>query len=248
MTPAMPVTVSRAVQPAIEPVTAGRLCHSPDTATSMVRVAGTVQGGAVPYVVVREAITSPAAYDRLEREWGSPDTAIGTARRWTNGPWMANADTAADILTVWLSDTATEARIAVASARELWMRSGADTLPFYNDEIAAIDSLRADSVGRPAPMLANALSGKPSVLSCNQSPPPAHLAGLTGAVILAYVVDTSGRVEPGNVRVLQASHAGLVGSAIATIRSCTLRPGRSGTRAVRTIVTQRVSFRPAASR
>ena len=78
---------------AIEPVTAGRLCHSPDTATSMVRVAGTVQGGAVPYVVVREAITSPAAYDRLEREWGSPDTAIGTARRWTNGPWMANADT-----------------------------------------------------------------------------------------------------------------------------------------------------------
>lgn len=233
---------------AVDPVPAGRLCHSPDSATSMVRIAGTVEGGSVPYVVVREAFTSPAAYDRLSREWGAPDTAIGTARRWTSGRWMANADTAADILTVWLSDTLTEARMAIASARQLWIRSGADTLPFFNDETAAIDSLRSDSAGRPAPQLANTLSGKPSVVSCNQSPAPDRLAGVTGAVILAYVVDTNGLVEPANVRVLQASHAGFVGSAIATIRSCSLRPGRSGTRAVRTIVTQRVSFRPAAAR
>lgn len=228
-------------------LTVDRLCVSPDTIQAMVRVSGAVDpnGGVVPYVVVREAITAPQAFDRLAREWGAPDTSIGTGRRWTRGRWMANADTAAEVLTVWLSDTATELRIAVAMARELRIRSGADTLPWYNDEAAVLDSL-AVPVNGVAPVAAAAVSRKPAIAGCTQSPAPPHLAGVTGSVIVAYIVDTAGRVEPASVRILQASHAGLAEAAAATIRTCTLTPGQSGGRPVRTVITQRVTFRPAA--
>jgi hypothetical protein len=223
-----------------------RLCVSPDTTVSMVRVAGAVDpaGGTVPYLVVREAITSPRAFDRLEREWGAPDRSVGTGRRWLRGPWMANADTAADVLTVWLSDTVTERRIAAAAAREQRIRSGADTLPWFNDEAAVLDSLRAG--GRSAPVLASEATRKPAVIGCTQSPPPSHLAAVTGSVIVAYVADTAGLVEPASVRILQASHAGLAEAAIATVRSCTLTPGERAGSPVRTLITQRVTFRPAA--
>ena len=226
------------------PVRAGQLCSSPDTSRSMLRVAGTVEAGLVPYVVVREALTSPAGYDRLNREWGLPDTAIGSARRWTSGRWMANADTADGILTVWLSDTATEALVARASARELWQMSGRDTLPYFSDEAAVLDSLGAALGGRPAPIPAAELTSKPSVRSCTNVSAPPRLARVDGVVIVAYVVDANGLVEPSSIRILQASHAGLVGSAAATVRSCTFDPGRRGTQPVRTLVTQRVTFRP----
>lgn len=232
---------------AVAALTVDRLCVSPDTTQAMVRVAGAVDpaGGIVPYVVVREAVTSPQAFDRLAREWGTPDTSIGTGRRWTRGRWMANADTAENVLTVWLSDTATEMRIAAASARELRIRSGADTLPYFNDETAVLDSLRAPA-GGAVPALASEVSRKPAIVGCTQSPAPGHLASVTGSVILAYVADTAGRVEPASVRILQASHAGLIGPATATIRSCTLTPGQRGGTSVRTVITQRVTFRPAA--
>lgn len=232
---------------AVAELSVDRLCVSPDTIEAMVRVAGAVDpnGGVVPYLVVREAITSPQALDRLERQWGAPDTSIGTGRRWARGRWMANADTAAEVLTVWLSDTATERRIAAASARALRIRSGADTLPYFNDEAAVLDSLSAP-VGGMAPVTAADATRKPAIIGCTEAPAPPHLAAVTGSVIVAYVADTAGTVEPASVRILQASHSGLIEPAIVTIRSCTLRPGQRGGRPVRTVITQRVTFRPAA--
>ena len=232
---------------AVAELSVDRLCVSPDTIEAMVRVAGAVDpnGGVVPYLVVREAVTSPQALDRLEREWGVPDTSIGTGRRWARGRWMANADTAADVLTVWLSDTVTERRIAAASAQALRIRSGADTLPYFNDEVAVMDSLSAPVAGL-VPVAAAETSRKPAIIGCTEAPAPPHLAAVTGSVIVAYVADTAGAVEPASVRILQASHSGLIEPAIATIRSCTLRAGQRGGRPVRTVITQRVTFRPAA--
>lgn len=227
-------------------VPADLLCFTPDSTSSLVHVAGIVQtrDSTLPYLAVREGMTSPAAYDHLGRLWGEPDTVIGTARRWTHGRWMVNADTAADILTVWLSDSTTEMQMALASTRELRRRAGTDTLPVFTDESATLASLLADSAGRSAPVLAAALSRKPSVIGCTRVQPPASLAGIRGIVIVAYIVDTVGRVEPENVRVLQASHEGLIDAALGTIRSCTLVPGRLAGRAVRSVVQQRVSFTP----
>jgi TonB family protein len=221
------------------------LCYSPDTSSSALRIAAAVNSGdsTAPYVTIREALTAPEVLDRLGREWGAPDTAVGTARRWSRGRWTAAADTAVDILTVWLSDTATDHHVALASAREL-IGGPADTMPVFNDDQAVLDSLLADTVGRAPPIAARDLTEKPVVRSCTAEPPPDALAGVTGAVVVAYIVDTTGRVEPASVRIVQASHAGLIRAAIASVRSCRLDPGRRGGRAVRTALQQRVTFTP----
>lgn len=224
------------------------LCYSPDTASALVRFTGAVDTGdsTVAYVAVREALTTPQAYGRLDREWGAPDTTIGTARRWVRGRWTVTADTAVDILTIWLADTATDRLVAMATAREL--RGGpADTMPVFNDDVAVIDSLLGDSVGRPAPVAARSLGEKPAVIACSAVQPPDALAEREGAVIVAYIVDTLGRVEPASVRIIQASHAGLIPAAISSVRSCRLDPGRRDGRPVRTVLQQRVTFTPRAA-
>lgn len=223
------------------------LCYTPDTAASALRIAAAVNSGdsTVPYLTIREALTAPEALDRLERDWGRPDTAIGSARRWTEGSWTAAADTAVDILTIWLGDTVTDRHVALASAREL-MGGPADTVPVFNDDQAVLDSLLADSVGRTAPVAARDLTEKPVVRSCRAESPPEALAGRNGAVVVAYIVDTLGRVEPASVRIVQASHAGLIPPAIASVRTCRLEPGRRDGRPVRTALQQRVTFTPRA--
>ena len=224
------------------------LCYTPDTAASALRIAAAVNSGdsSVPYLTIREALTAPEALDRLARDWGPPDTAVGSARRWTEGRWTAAADTAVDILTVWLGDTVTDRHVALASAREL-IGGPADTVPVFNDDEAVLDSLLADSVGRQAPVAARDLTEKPVVQSCRAESPPDALAGRNGAVVVAYIVDTLGRVEPASVRIVQASHAGLMPAAIASVRSCRLEPGRRGGRPVRTALQQRVTFTPRAA-
>jgi hypothetical protein len=224
------------------------LCYSPDTSNSAIRIAAAVNSGdsTVPYVTIREALTAPQVLDRLEREWGEPDTMVGSARRWTRGRWTAAADTAVDILTVWLSDTSTDRHVALASAREL-IGGPADTVPVFNDDDAVLDSLLADSIGRAPPVAARDLAEKPVVRSCTAESPPEGLAGVDGAVVVAYIVDTAGRVEPASVRIVQASHAGLIPAAIASVRSCRLDPGRRGGAPVRTALQQRVTFTPRAA-
>ncbi|HEU4828884.1 MAG TPA: energy transducer TonB [Gemmatimonadales bacterium] len=221
------------------------LCYTPDTAGSALRIAAAVNSGdsTVPYVTIREALTAPEVLDRLERDWGEPDTAVGSARRWTEGRWTAAADTAVEILTIWLSDTTTDRHVALASAREL-IGGPADTVPVFNDDEAVLDSLLADSVGRAAPVAARDLREKPVVRSCTAESPPDALAGVNGAVVVAYIVDTLGRVEPASVRIVQASHAGLIPAAIASVRSCRLEPGRRSGVPVRTALQQRVTFTP----
>jgi len=221
------------------------LCYSPDTAVALVRYTGAVStsDSTVPYVTVREILASPEAYGRLDREWGEPDTTVGSARRWNRGRWTVTADTAVDILTVWLADTVTDRLVAMASAREL-RGAGADTMPVFNDDVAVLDSLLADTSRGPAPLAARDLAEKPSVIQCSAVSPPETLAGVDGAVIVAYIVDTAGMVEPGSVRISQASHAGLIPAAIASVRSCRLRPGRLEGRPVRTALQQRVTFAP----
>ncbi|HEX6644293.1 MAG TPA: energy transducer TonB [Gemmatimonadales bacterium] len=223
------------------------LCYTPDTAMAAVRIAAAVNSGdsSVPYLTVREGLTAPEALDRLSREWGEPDTSIGSARRWLRGPWTAAADTAADILTVWLGDTVTDRHVALAAAREL-IGGPADTMPVFNDDAAVLDSLLADTAGKVAPVAARDLAEKPVVRECRAEAPPPSLAGVNGAVVVAYIVDTLGRVEPASVRIVQASHAGLMGAAIATVRTCRLDPGRRDGRPVRTALQQRVTFSPRA--
>jgi protein TonB len=67
-------------------------------------------------------------------------------------------------------------------------------------------------------------------------------AGIGGVVVLQFVVDTLGRVEPGSVRVLEASHEPFAAAATKAILASTFRPGRMRGEPIRQLVQQRVRF------
>jgi TonB family protein len=79
----------------------------------------------------------------------------------------------------------------------------------------------------------------------NPSPAyPARLssAGVEGDVTVSFVVDTTGRVEPASVEILQASHA-LFGDAVRQwLRQTRYGPALANGRPVRQLVRQRVGF------
>ncbi len=67
--------------------------------------------------------------------------------------------------------------------------------------------------------------------------------GVGGDVVVEFVVDTLGRVEPG-VRVLEAAHAGLAAPAQRTIAPARFQPGHVNGRKVRVLMTLRFQFTP----
>lgn len=67
--------------------------------------------------------------------------------------------------------------------------------------------------------------------------------GVTGRVVLEYVVNAEGVVEPGSVRVLEANDASFGESAVKAIEQSRFRPARIGGTAVNQLVRQAVGFR-----
>lgn len=223
-------------------VTARQLCAASNR-TRGLRVAGAIDSAAtpVPYIVVQEPDSGGSGLATLIRQWGAPDTLVGTGARWRRGASIADADTATGQLTVWLTDTATAVRIARRLA-EL-QRAASDTLPLRNDLGAVLDTIRVTSpAGAEMPAAAPDVSVKPKVISCRNAAVPPALAARAGSVTLYYVVDTLGHPEPESIRVLEATHRGFVAPARATIGSCSFQPGRQGRRPVRVLVQQRVGF------
>jgi outer membrane biosynthesis protein TonB len=79
-------------------------------------------------------------------------------------------------------------------------------------------------------------------------PPVLAQAGVGGRVVLAYVVDTAGRAEPGSLRTLTSTHPAFEASARASVLASRYRPARLRGRLVRQMVHQTLSFRLAESR
>lgn len=100
-------------------------------------------------------------------------------------------------------------------------------------------------VGDTAPWLPSLVQELPELLTAPVPPYPALLreAGVAGVVLVQVVVDTTGRPEPGSLRVVQSSNTGFDAAAVATIRSALFRPGRVWGRAVRVLVRVPVEFR-----
>lgn len=86
---------------------------------------------------------------------------------------------------------------------------------------------------------------RPELLAAPVPPYPALLreARVEGLVTIEVVVDTTGRAEPGSLRVVQSDNAGFNAAAVATIRGALFRPGRVWGRAVRVLVHVPVAFR-----
>jgi protein TonB len=80
-------------------------------------------------------------------------------------------------------------------------------------------------------------------------PPLLRQGGIEGTVLLEFVVDTAGRVEPRTVTVVSSPHPGFEPPAVDLARRAVFRPGRVGGRPVRVLVRMPVTFtlaRPAA--
>jgi periplasmic protein TonB len=85
---------------------------------------------------------------------------------------------------------------------------------------------------------------KPELLS---GPPPVYpellrQAGIQGVVLVQAVVDTTGRVEPNSVKIIQSANPGFDAPAKQQILKSLFRPGRSYGRAVRVLVQLPINF------
>lgn len=228
----------------VDGVTATQLCATSSPASG-VRIVGALGApdSVVHYVVVQEPDSGGAGFAALVRAWGAPDTLVETGRRWRNGGWIADADTVGGRLTIWLTDTATEVRIARHSLAA--QQALADTTPLRNQVSAVLDTIRQTSpAGAPIPATPGEVDAPPRVIQCRQATVPDALAAIDGSVSLLYVVDTAGRAEPPSIRVVEASRRGFVAPAIAMIGTCTFTPGRQGGHALRVLVQQQVGFHP----
>ena len=73
-------------------------------------------------------------------------------------------------------------------------------------------------------------------------PPVLAQAGMTGRVMIEFVIDTLGRAERGSLRVINSFHPLAEAPARETVQSCRYRPGRIQGRAVRVRVQIPINF------
>ncbi len=67
-------------------------------------------------------------------------------------------------------------------------------------------------------------------------------AGISGFVLIEFVINTTGRVDPSSIRIVKSSHAAFEGPARDAIRKSLFRPGRVRGIAVRVLVQQQIDF------
>ena len=73
-------------------------------------------------------------------------------------------------------------------------------------------------------------------------PPALAAMGVEGRVKVEFVIDTTGRVEPGSVRILESSHPAFEDAAHGTVLAAAFRPARLSRHAVRQLTRQAIRF------
>jgi TonB family protein len=73
-------------------------------------------------------------------------------------------------------------------------------------------------------------------------PPVLQQAGISGLVKVKFIVDTTGRVEPPSIRILESSHEGFEQSARETVAQAVFHPARLNRRPVRQWAQQPIRF------
>jgi len=99
--------------------------------------------------------------------------------------------------------------------------------------MGAVEVRTADSVNDPVRVME-----QPPL----RYPPTLAQAGITGRVELEYVVDTSGRAEPGSLRALASTRPEFEAAARAVVLGSRYRPARLHGQVVRQLVHQTLSF------
>ena len=117
----------------------------------------------------------------------------------------------------------------------------------------ALTARRPGPPGPPAPLPSGAdpVPGAQEVdepAAAIRQPAPRYPAALRvaqveGRVLLEFVIDTTGRVESGSLRVIESTHHGFEASARETLERSLFRPARLAGRPVRQRTLQAVAFR-----
>jgi TonB-like protein len=107
-------------------------------------------------------------------------------------------------------------------------------------------SATCDSIASLAPSFpAESVDAKPSTprhLRSLRAPPALSIPGVTGQVLLEYVVESTGVVDPCSLHVLSATGPEFVASAEAYVTGLRFTPGIKDRAPVRTRVQQRIRF------
>lgn len=74
-------------------------------------------------------------------------------------------------------------------------------------------------------------------------PAALRMAGIQGSVVVRFVIDTLGNVEPASVQVLESTRASFDQPAMDAILATRFNPARLGSRKVRQLTNQRITFR-----
>jgi len=112
-------------------------------------------------------------------------------------------------------------------------------------EHAASEFLKgAGDVGPGATYAEAAVDEKPEIISSPplQYPDILRQAGVEGDVLIEAIIDTTGKAEPGSVRVLHSTHPAFDKEAMDVVSKSLYRPGRMGGVPVRVLVNVPVTF------
>ena len=112
---------------------------------------------------------------------------------------------------------------ASAQARSTVPAPRADTLPLFY-EYQVIEPVRTVAWAPP------------------KYPDSLKKANVEGEVLIEFVVDTAGRMEPGSMRIVRTSHPAFSNAVVATVGSARFAPGLMERRPVRQVVNQRFIF------
>lgn len=124
-------------------------------------------------------------------------------------------------------------------------RSAGDLVRTWDRSVPIGDSVAGgDSVSVSVPSAAEVDEpARVLVPGVPRYPPALRAAGLEGRVVIRFVIDAEGRVEPGSLRVVGSSHAGFENAAREAVLASRFRPARTLGRTVRQWVEQAVAFR-----
>lgn len=118
--------------------------------------------------------------------------------------------------------------------------------------LPAAPALEAQAPVEEVAMAETAVDERPALVpgSCQAPVYPVLLrsARVEGRVVLQYIVNTDGRVDPASITTLQSPHRQFDDAARRALATCRYRPGRAESRPVRVMVQTPFTFALAASR
>lgn len=202
-------------------------------------------GGSIPSLVLHAAVIGGAIFATLSARGSTPDVPFDTtlvlvapaAERQPPAPQPELSVPFKGFQTVSIPEIV-PTNIPAVSLQEHF-----DPKDFSG---VGVEGGRADGVAPASDRVyaENAVDEPPRLLTAPRPEYPALLrdAGITGRVLLQAVIDTTGRVDPASVKVVQSPNPGFENSSRMWILKALFRPARISGRAVRVLVNMPLDF------